>query len=93
MALGGNKVLGGVEASGELARVVGVDVLLKSGQVVVLLLLDVLREIAPKLVEGRAELGVLGSHLLELVEEVLDLLSGEVSPCMGNVRYTGEHTV
>lgn len=58
MALGGDEVLGGVEAGGELGRVVGVDVLLKSGQVLVLLLLDVLREVGPELLEGGLELGV-----------------------------------
>lgn len=74
VAVSGDKVLGGVEARGQLARVFDVDILLESREIIAFFLRDVVRESVPELVEGGEEVGGRGSHLLELVEEILDLL-------------------
>lgn len=74
VAVSGDKVLGSVEARGQLARVFDVDILLESREIIALFLRNVIGESVPELVEGGEEVGGRGSHLFELVEQVLDLL-------------------
>jgi hypothetical protein len=75
MAAGGHKLLGALEAPGQLPRLLGGESLLELREVLFLLAPDVLAQVGEELVEGGQEVRVPRREGLELVQLLFGLRS------------------
>lgn len=74
MASCGDELLGALEAGGQVRRLRLSDHRLQFDEVLLLFLLDVLRQSFPEILDGRQEGGIAGVQLLEFIELFLGLL-------------------